>query len=421
MTAFLSATALLCTSLTGCGSTSAESNSQADGFTPSLDTQAGISLEVSGFMGNFEAFDQVVNDFNEYYPNISINYEQNDGLSLPEYLQNNKYVDIFMTSNANQQPDSDYCVLDSCLNLSEANLDTSAIDAELLESCTVDGKLVRIPLAVTMCGMVVNKTLLEKEGLELPQTYAEFLSVCETLKAKGYTPIQGSRLNVYSDMVLPMGMSILGNNDALAAKVNAGDVSYADDLLPVYQRLQELMDLGYTSPELNETYPDDNYDGAILTFFDGNVPFWICNTEKVSGMKKRESKSEAFSAAPFEYEFLSVPLGDDGVYTYKEPWYGFSVNKNSSQLDYAVEFMRFLAQEEELNKLASIKGMPSVTVHNEDERFLNVLNPTKEAGHYTTNGNLKDGITATIANTANQMGKGNLATAEDAVAAIKEN
>ena len=372
-------------------------------------------------MGNFEAFDQVVNDFNEYYPNISINYEQNDGLSLPEYLQNNKYVDIFMTSNANQQPDSDYCVLDSCLNLSEANLDTSAIDAELLESCTVDGKLVRIPLAVTMCGMVVNKTLLEKEGLELPQTYAEFLSVCETLKAKGYTPIQGSRLNVYSDMVLPMGMSILGNNDALAAKVNAGDVSYADDLLPVYQRLQELMDLGYTSPELNETYPDDNYDGAILTFFDGNVPFWICNTEKVSGMKKRESKSEAFSAAPFEYEFLSVPLGDDGVYTYKEPWYGFSVNKNSSQLDYAVEFMRFLAQEEELNKLASIKGMPSVTVHNEDERFLNVLNPTKEAGHYTTNGNLKDGITATIANTANQMGKGNLATAEDAVAAIKEN
>lgn len=55
------------------------------------------------------------------------------------------------------------------------SLDTSAIDPEMLESCTVNGKLVRIPLAITMCGMVVNKTSLEKEGLEIPQTYTEFL------------------------------------------------------------------------------------------------------------------------------------------------------------------------------------------------------------------------------------------------------
>ena len=53
----------------------------------------------------------------------------------------------------------------------------------------------------------------------------------------------------------------------------------------------------------------------------------------VSGMKKRESKSETFSANPFEYEFLYAPLGDKGAYAYQQPWYGFSVNKDSEEKD----------------------------------------------------------------------------------------
>ena len=45
-----------------------------------------------------------------------------------------------------------------------------------------------------------------------------------------------------------------------------------------------------------------------------DMPFYVCNAECVSGMKKRESKSETFRTAPFEYEFLYAPLGDSGAY-----------------------------------------------------------------------------------------------------------
>ena len=65
----------------------------------------------------------------------------------------------------------------------------------------------------------------------------------------------------------------------------------------------------------------------------------------VSGMKKRESKSETFSANPFEYEFLYAPLGDKGAYAYQQPWYGFSVNKDSEEKEIAVEFLHFMMQE----------------------------------------------------------------------------
>ena len=224
-------------------------------------------------------------------------------------------------------------------------------------------------------------------------------------------------LNCYS-LVLPMAMNILGNDEELTAKVLSGDTSYADSLKPVYERLSKLIDNGYMSSAVNETYPEDNYDGAILTFFEGEVPFWIANTESVSGMKKRESKSEAFSAEPFEYEFVNVPLGDDGVYDHEEPWYGFSVNKNGDNVDYAVEFMRFLSQEKELNKLAEIKGMPSVTNNSDDDRFNNALNPEKCEGRYVYDGQLSS-VNSIICDTANKMGYGDTTTVDEAIDTIK--
>lgn len=65
--------------------------------------------------------------------------------------------------------------------------------------------------------------------------------------------------------------------------------------------------------------------------------------------------------SPFEYQFVFVPFVDNGVYEYREPWSGFSVNKDAPDFDYAVEFILFLATEPELNRIAEIKGVPFAT------------------------------------------------------------
>lgn len=424
--AFAGIAALMMTSFVGCG-TSQTQKVESEGtttavFQPALDTDRNVILDVAGSMGNFEALDQVVSDFNTYYPNVTVAYEQNDLQALSAYVENNSYVDIFMTNDANvrSKDQENLYVYDHCLDLSTQDIDLSAIDPEMIDAGTVDGKLVRLPLAKLMCGLVVNQTLLEKEGLEVPQTYEEFLSVCEALKEKGYTPIQSSKYHACSDLVLPMGMAILGSSDTLSEKVKSGDTAYADSLLPVYEALSQIVGNGYISSDVNDTYPDDNYDGAIMKFFEGDVPFWVTTSESYSGMKKRESKSEQFSKSPFEYAFIDAPMSADGAYVYEEPWYGFSVNKDSEDLDYAVEFMKFLAREEEINKLAEVKGMPSVAVNNKDERFDQALNPDKEAGRYINNGELGSAITSYICDTANKMGRGEIATADEAIQVIKE-
>jgi multiple sugar transport system substrate-binding protein len=100
---------------------------------------------------------------------------------------------------------------------------------------------------------------------------------------------------------------------------------------------------------------------VILRFFEGDVPMMICTGDTVSGTKKRESQSEAFTNEPFEYTFSPIPLTDDGGYFIDSPSIEFSVNKNCDNPDMTNEFMRFLITKEELNNMASLKRLMTPT------------------------------------------------------------
>lgn len=378
--------ALLCAALTfsvmltGCASNKpAQSEKDETGFVPKLDTAATVELNFASFFGNFEALVKVENDFHNFYPNVSLNIIDNSHPWQEGYWEQNSHVDIFMTSNELGYE------LDRCVDLEESGVNVSEINDKVIMANKRGGKLYSIPMSLNLKGMVVNKDLLEKEGLKVPETWSEFLSACETLKQKGYTPVQGpekvSGSNGYSaigSISYNMGMSMLASDPDLLNAVKSNDAAGAAKLNIIYDRITALISNGYIDSEVNATYPSENYDGAILKFFEGAVPFWVCDTEKVSRMKKRETKSEAFKASPFAYEFIFAPLGDNGAYEFIEPWYGFAVNKNSERKDYAVEFMRFMARADEMNTIASVKGVPSVAKISDDTRYANLGNAKKE-------------------------------------------
>ena len=106
---------------------------------------------------------------------------------------------------------------------------------------------------------------------------------------------------------------------------------------------------------------EDNYSKVILRFFEGDVPMMICTGDTVSGTKKRESQSEAFTNAPFDYSFFPLPTTDDGGYFIDSPSLEFSVNNNCDNLDMTNEFMRFLITDEVLNEMASVKRLVTPT------------------------------------------------------------
>ena len=411
--------------LTGCTSNQpSTANTQATeqpntAFVPKLDTKAAVNLEMGVFFGNFEALDQVINHFNEYYPNVTITYEANSDKKLVEYMNNNKNVDIVMVDTpAVRYTDWDeYYIGDQLMDLS-ADVDFSDVADGMLRKFTVNGQVMALPMGMRISGVVVNQTLLEKEGLTVPQTWTEFLTVCEALKEKGYTPIQGPYSTFYGDLMKGLMMSMLGNDADLLSALNKGDESAVKTLTVVFDRVKQLYEKGYFTDEVNETYPDNNYDGAIMNFFEGNVPFWVCDTEKVSGMKKRESKSEAFSANPFTYYFMYAPTGDNGVSEYIEAWYGFAVSKNSDAKDYAVEFVRFMARQDELNTLASVKGVPSIAKNADDARYTALSDVEKVDKVYIEDGSMDTYLVSFITTYCKDMIIENQTPAEAAAAYV---
>ena len=140
----------------------------------------------------------------------------------------------------------------------------------------------------------------------------------------------------------------------------------------------------------------------------------------VSGMKKRESKSETFSANPFEYEFLYAPLGDKGAYAYQQPWYGFSVNKDSEEKEIAVEFLRFMMQEKEIDEMASIKGLPSVAENGTDEWYAGLRDAKSIEVSFINDGSVPDSIRAALEQVCNDLGAGVYVNANEAVQAFVE-
>ena len=157
-------------------------------------------------------------------------------------------------------------------------------------------------------------------------------------------------------------------------------------------------------------------DGSIMAFFEGDVPFYVCNAECVSGMKKRESKSETFHATPFEYEFLYAPLGDSGAYAYLEPWYGFSVSKDSDEAELAVEFLRFMSTR--LDEMAGIKGLPSVAADSADERYAGIRHTDAAELSFTNDGRITETVRNAFQQVCGDLGAGVCATAGEAALAF---
>lgn len=115
---------------------------------------------------------------------------------------------------------------------------------------------------------------------------------------------------------------------------------------------------------------------------------------------------------------MYAPMGDGGVYEYVELWYGFAVKKESDAQDCAVEFLRFMARQDELNTLASIKGVPSAAKETTDERYTALNDIDKVEMKVVSDGTVPAYIGTLLSHVSNELLDGSIASADDAVASF---
>ena len=368
MKKFLCIITVLCMalSLTACGERIPGKTDAA--FVPSLDTGTSCSITVVGNYDNFEALETEFDRFNEFYPNVQLSYVKLDDYNnvLGTALESSDKPNIFF-SYAWMIGNEKYASVSSHMEeLSDASLglQLDCIRPGLINHDAQD-RVLLVPVFSRTYGMLVNNDLFRKEGVSVPTTWAELLAVCETLRGKGYeSPMMGYSLKSSScfmnTVAYPMFAATLAANPDALALANNLDPAAGEYMRPALEAVEQLIRTGCIDLEACSTI-EDNYSKVILRFFEGDVPMMICTGDTVSGTKKRESQSEAFTAAPFGYSFLPIPLTENGGYFIDSPSLEFSVNKDCENLDMTNEFMRFLITNKTLNEMASVKRLVTPT------------------------------------------------------------
>ena len=358
---------LMILGLAACGSEK-QAVTTVEGFRPALDPSVKSHISVVGGYDNFEALEAEFDRFNDYYPNVELVYTKVDDYSnmIGTVLNGNDAPDIYVNYSWMYGREQYKASIDHAENLADPalGLDLDCIRSNIILK-TDDGRLPMVPVFSNTYGMLVNNSLFEKEGLSVPATYQELVAVCEAFREKGYAnPMMGfsrkETTSLFTLTVYPFFCGTVAHNADAVTKLNALDASAGEYMRPSLEKLVQFLNDGCVDLDACAEI-ENNYDAVILRFFEGDIPMMLCSGDAVSGTKKRESRSEAFIANPFTYTFAPVPMSDEGANFLDMPNLQFSVNKDSSNLDMANEFMRFLITPRELNEMAQNKGLISPT------------------------------------------------------------
>ena len=359
--------ALMTLSLAACSKT--KPKAAEEGFTPSLDASVGGSIRIAGGYDNFEALEAEFDRFNEYYPNVELEYTKVDDYNnmIGTVLDGNDAPDIYVNYSWMYGRDQYKASIDHAENLADPalGLNVGCIRENILLN-TDDGSLPMVPVFANTYGMLVNNDLFEKEGLSVPKTYQELVDVCKAFRDKGYAnPMMGfsqkETTSVFTLTTYPYFCETVAGDPEAVERLNSLDASAGEYMRPSLEKIDQFMKDGCVDLKACDEI-ENNYDAVILRFFEGDVPMMTCSGDTVSGTKKRESRSEAFIANPFAYSFVPIPMSDEGAVFLDMSNLQFSVNKNSSNLEMSNEFMRFLITQGELNEMAQNKGLMSPTV-----------------------------------------------------------
>lgn len=128
---------------------------------------------------------------------------------------------------------------------------------------TADGKMFAVPFAAVSHAVYYNKDIFEANGLAIPQTFEEFLTVLQTLKDKGITPMGNGvadEWDILECLFLGMLPNYVGGADE-RVKYESGEKKLNDPAM-----VEAFTDLAKLAPYLPEGFSAVTYNDSANLF-----------------------------------------------------------------------------------------------------------------------------------------------------------
>ncbi len=227
---------------------------------------------------------------------------------------------------------------------------------------TVNGKQYGVPYAYYQWGVYYRTDIFERYGLSAPNTWEEFLAVCQTLKDNGITPITVGTKYLWTAAGWFDYMNIRTNGLDYHLKLTDGDASYLDsELDATFANWRQLIDMGafledHASYSWQEGQaPMINGDAAMYLIGNFIVPFF-----EDAGMVD-------------DVGFFQFPIIDPSVGVYEDaPTDTIHIPAKAKNKADARKFIAFVARADINNMMAT--GIGNLPPNNEapapSDRFL---------------------------------------------------
>ncbi|WP_429793456.1 ABC transporter substrate-binding protein [Brevibacillus borstelensis] len=303
-----------------------------------------------------EAYNKIIAEFEAKHPNIKVKFKPFKSTEyntiLTNTLTSGTGVDILQLrpyQGATSIADAGYLMpIDDLKGVSD--IPKAYLDA----ARGSDGKVYGVPLSINSAVIFYNKKLFEENGLEAPQTWDEFIQVCNALKAKGIIPIAQSGkaaylLSITHSVFAP---SSIGGNEYIE-KMLKGEVNFKD---PAF------IDSIKKMKELEQYFPQDfialDDKDVQAMFYTGKAAMYINGSYRLETFEK-QNPDMPLDIIP---SLAKEKGGDTPIVNWVDGSYG--IFKSTKHPEEAKIFMEFLASKEfgqlfsdELNRFSAIPGV----------------------------------------------------------------
>ena len=231
--------------MTACGTENQEAPAE-EGFSPALDTSTSCHIDIAGGYDNFEALEAEFDSFNKLYPNVELMYQKVDDYNnmIGTVLNGNDAPDIYVNYSWMYGRDQYKSSIDHAENLADTalGLDLDCIRSNIILN-TEDGTLPMVPVFSNTYGMLVNNSIFEKEGLSVPKTYDELISVCNEFREKGYeNPIMGftneETTSLFTLTAYPYFCGTVADDAEAVGNLNSLDASAGKYMRPALEKMK---------------------------------------------------------------------------------------------------------------------------------------------------------------------------------------
>ena len=225
-------------------------------------------------------------------------------------------------------------------------IDLSNFSEELLNYGRVNGVLNGIPIAMNAETVYINKTIYEKYGLNVPETWDDLFDAAEAMRNDGIYPMSaGSKAMwmtaaAYAEQV--SGKSFLNSDGSLGFSAEEFRI-----MIEIYKRMvdEKVIPIVEFYDKLNIT--DGTYAGTIA---------WVSDAVNYCG-KAIENGYEIIPA-----EYLSDGKTAVGTGWYAKPASLYSISKNTEHPEEAAALIDFMLNSREMALLQGVeKGIPLST------------------------------------------------------------